>query len=43
MNQWAFVTAAYALVGLATLALILWSSAAMRRAERAADALKDQR
>lgn len=34
MNQWAFVTAAYAvtLVGVAT--LVVWAWASMRRAER---------
>ena len=40
MNAWPFVAAAYAIgVGL-TAALLLWSFAAMRRAEAAADALK---
>lgn len=37
MNHWPFIIAAYALTILATLALLLWSWAAMRRAEKAAD------
>jgi hypothetical protein len=40
MNRWAFVIAAYAIALLATLLLTAWSYAAMRRAERAADALR---
>jgi hypothetical protein len=40
MNQWAFVTAAYGLVGLATLGLVLWSYLAMRSAEAEAEAVK---
>ena len=40
MNQWAFVIAAYGLVGLATIALIVWSYAGMRSAEADADAAK---
>ena len=40
MNQWYFVIAAYALVILATLALIASSWSAMRRAEAAAEALR---
>ncbi|MDB5694120.1 MAG: hypothetical protein JWO81_3183 [Alphaproteobacteria bacterium] len=40
MNRWAFVIAAYAVALLATLALIVWSYAAMRRAEREAEALR---
>jgi len=40
MNQWAFVIAAYALVGLAVSGLILWSYLAMRRAEAHAEAAK---
>ena len=40
MNQWAFVIAAYAVTVLATLGLLGWAYAAMRRAESAADALK---
>lgn len=33
MNPWPFVTAAYAFALCATAALLLWSYAAMRRAE----------
>ena len=40
MNRWAFVIAAYAIALVGTLALVLWSYAAMRRAERAAEALR---
>jgi hypothetical protein len=34
MNQWLFVAAAYGLTAAATIALIGWSYAAMRAAER---------
>jgi hypothetical protein len=40
MSQWLFVGAAYALVVIGTLVLIVASWAAMRRAENAADALR---
>jgi len=40
MNQWAFVIAAYAVVGLATTGLIAWAYATMRAAEADADAAK---
>ncbi|WBO24099.1 hypothetical protein [Sphingomonas abietis] len=40
MNQWPFVLAAYGVAGLGTLAITLASFVQMRRAERAADALK---
>ena len=40
MNQWQFVVAAYLVVGLATLALILWSWQVMRAAEADAEAVK---
>jgi len=43
MNQWAFVTAAYAVVLLSTALLIAASFVAMRRAEARAAALKDRR
>ena len=43
MNQWAFVIAAYSLVGLAMLGLIGWSFLAMRGAEADADAAKRPR
>lgn len=40
MNQWQFVIAAYALVGLATVGLILSSWRSMRAAEADAEAMK---
>ena len=40
MNHWPFVIAAYALTILGTAGLMLWSLAAMRRAERDAEALR---
>ena len=40
MNQWSFVIAAYAIVGVATFGLIGWAWLAMRRAESAAEAAK---
>ncbi|MEO5612306.1 MAG: hypothetical protein ABIT68_06045 [Sphingomicrobium sp.] len=40
MNPWPFVTAAYVVAIVATAALILWSYASMRRAEAAADKLR---
>ena len=40
MNPWPFVAAAYAVMLLATAGLLGWAAAAMRRAERAADALR---
>jgi hypothetical protein len=40
MNPWPFVIAAYGLAALGTIALTVASYAAMRRAERAADALR---
>jgi hypothetical protein len=40
MNQWDFVIAAYALVIAATVALLIVSTLAMRRAEAAADAAR---
>ncbi len=43
MNQWAFVLAAYGLVALATLGLILWAWLAMRSAEAEAEAVKRRR
>lgn len=43
MNHWAFVWAAYAVVALGTGGLSLVAWLAMRRAERAADALRDRR
>jgi hypothetical protein len=40
VNPWPFVIAAYGLAGLATVALAAASYLAMRRAERAAEALR---
>jgi hypothetical protein len=40
MNRWAFVIAAYAVALVGTLLLVGWSYAAMRRAEREAEALR---
>lgn len=40
MNQWAFVLAAYALVALATLSLVVWAWLSMRAAEADAEAAK---
>ena len=40
MNQWAFVIAAYGLVGSATVGLIGWSVLSMRKAEADAEAAK---
>ncbi|WP_279639078.1 hypothetical protein [Sphingomicrobium sediminis] len=42
MNQWAFVIAAYAVVGLGILLLTAFSWRAMRRAERAAGELRSR-
>jgi hypothetical protein len=43
MNHWAFVTAAYAVAVTATVCLLAWAYATMRKAEAAADELKRQR
>ena len=40
MNQWAFVVAAYGVVVVATLALVVTSWLAMRRAETDAEAVR---
>lgn len=40
MNQWAFVLAAYAAVGLVTIGLILWAWLSMHEAEAEAEAVK---
>ena len=42
MNPWPFIIAAYALTVAGTLAVTLWSFAAMRRAEAEAAALGDR-
>jgi hypothetical protein len=39
VNPWSFIIAAYAITGVGTLALLGWSLAAMRRAEKKADEL----
>ena len=43
MNQWVFVIAAYGVTLLATAGLLVWSFASMRRAEAAAEELKQLR
>ena len=43
MNHWAFVTAAYAVAAIATVGLLAWAYATMRKAETAAEELKRQR
>ena len=43
MSQWPFILGAYAVALLGTLGLTGWSFAAMRRAERAAEALRSER
>lgn len=40
MNHWPFIIAAYAVTVIATLALVLWSWTAMRRAEGEAERLR---
>jgi hypothetical protein len=42
MNPWPFVIAAYLVAIGATATLILWAYASMRRAESAAEALKQK-
>ena len=43
MNQWAFVIAAYSLVGITVIGLVGWSLLAMRGAEADAEAAKRRR
>ena len=43
MSHWMFVTAAYAVTILGTVGVTTWSLAAMRRAEAAADALRNRK
>jgi hypothetical protein len=43
MNPWPFILGAYAVGGIGTLGLALWSYVAMRRAEADADALRGER
>jgi len=40
MSQWTFVTAAYAVTVIATVALLFWAYASMQKAEALADELK---
>jgi hypothetical protein len=40
MNPWSFVIAAYAVAVSFTIALLLWGFVSMRKAEKAAEALK---
>ena len=40
MSHWAYVTAAYAVVLVATTGLLLWAYVTMRKAEAAAEGLK---
>lgn len=40
MNPWTFVAGAYAVTLIATVGLLLWAYASMRKAEAAADELK---
>jgi heme exporter protein CcmD len=42
MNHWSFVTAAYAVTGIAIAALVLWSWLSMRRAEARLQAADDR-
>lgn len=42
MNHWPFIVAAYAITIAATIALTLWSWAAMRRAEAQVDRLRQE-
>jgi hypothetical protein len=41
MNHWPFIIAAYVLTGVGTLGLAAWSLIAMRRAEKAVEAMHD--
>lgn len=43
MNHWPFIIAAYALTGIGTMALTLWSYRAMRRAEAAVAKMEQDR
>lgn len=43
MNHWPYIIAAYVLAIIATLAVLGWSFAAMRRTEKAVDDLKEVR
>ena len=41
MSQWVFVVAAYTVAAVGVVGLTAWSFAAMRQAERAAEALRN--
>ncbi len=43
MNHWAFVTAAYVLTALGTIAVLVWSYLDMRRAEKAVQDLENRK
>ena len=43
MSHWAFITAAYAVAAIATVGLLAWAYATMRKAEAAAEELKRRR
>jgi hypothetical protein len=43
MNAWPFIVGAYALTILGTLAILVWSYLAMRRAETEADTFRSDR
>ncbi len=43
MSHWSFVTTAYAVALVATIGLLGWAYATMRKAEAAADTLKQRR
>ena len=40
MTEWSFVTGAYAVALIATVSLLIWAYASMRKAEAAAEELK---
>lgn len=42
MNPWPFVAGAYAVAIILTIALLVWAFVSMRRAEAAADALRQR-
>lgn len=43
MNHWTFVTAAYALTALGTIAVLVWSYLEMRRAEKSVQDLENRK
>ena len=42
MNHWPFIIAAYALTGVATVGIALWSLIAMLRAEKAVEEMNER-